>query len=137
MKTSDRLPSRALLLVSIALTTGFFFTGATSAQAQIETWHGMTGSWFTGVNWSPPGPPTTANDALIENGGTALIVSGTGTAKSLTLGSNAGDSGTLRIGLSGVLITAPGEHDDRKYNRRRWHRDSQYFSRRHIQFRDF
>jgi T5SS/PEP-CTERM-associated repeat protein len=76
------------------------------AQAQVKTWADATGNWIIGTNWdpagTPPTPPTPANDAVINNGGTAQIT-GPASAFSLTLGSISGGSGTVTIGGAGGL----------------------------------
>jgi hypothetical protein len=40
-----------------------------------EVWNGPSGtsSWFTGGNWNPPGPPTSEQTAIVNNGTTAQI----------------------------------------------------------------
>src|SRR5256885_759118 len=93
------------LLATLAL----FAAVSVPAQAQLKTWVDATGNWSTGTNWAPAGPPAPANDAVINNGGTAQ---GTGpaSAASLTLGLNAGGSGTVTRGARGLglLKTSTG-----------------------------
>jgi len=38
-----------------------------------EAWKAGTSSWFTGTNWTPTGPPTSATTVTVGNGGTAII----------------------------------------------------------------
>jgi T5SS/PEP-CTERM-associated repeat protein/autotransporter-associated beta strand protein len=73
------------------------------AQAQVRTWVGsFVGAWDNSARWNPGFEPTAADDAFINNGGTALVATGNDTARSLTLGGPAG-SGTVTIIAPGVL----------------------------------
>ena len=64
-------------------------------------WTDATGSWFTCGNWSL-GCPDSTTDAQINNGGTAQIFvqAPSANAKTLTLGLNTGDSGTVSVGTN-------------------------------------
>ena len=64
-------------------------------------WTDGTGSWFTCGNWSL-GCPDSITDAEINNGGTAQIFvqAPSANSKSLTLGLNTGDSGTVSVGTN-------------------------------------
>ena len=78
------------------------------------------GNWADPFNWLPlfpfpPTAPTAADDAIINNGGTAQVVTGDdATARSLTLGTLPGGSGTvdvrgtLNVGTSIVLGSSAG-----------------------------
>ncbi|RBP35926.1 autotransporter-associated beta strand protein/T5SS/PEP-CTERM-associated repeat protein [Roseimicrobium gellanilyticum] len=88
---------RAVWLVLIFLTPAVFL------NAQV-TWNAGTGNWFTSSNWTPGVVPTSAIDASINNGGTAQILTTGGQVKLLTLGANAGQSGTLQV--QGGALTA-------------------------------
>ena len=63
----------------------------------------------TRTNWNPGFVPTAADDAFINKagGGIALVTTPDNTAKSLTLGQSAGDSGTVAIidGTSSLVIS--------------------------------
>jgi T5SS/PEP-CTERM-associated repeat protein len=74
---------------------------ADNASAQ-TLWTDGTGSWFIASKWSA-GVPTSATDAQVTNGGTAQIFGNSAQAKSLNLGRNAGESGTLEVVSNGVL----------------------------------
>jgi T5SS/PEP-CTERM-associated repeat protein len=76
--------------------------GATSTN-----WIDTTSNWFTDANWNNH-VPTTSTDAFIDNAGTAQINSQTGNAKSLTLGSNQQNSGTVSVdGTNGGRLVVP------------------------------
>ncbi len=62
-------------------------------------WVDGADSWFDGTNWSN-GEPDLTTDAQINNGGTAQITLNApqAVARSLTLGLNADDSGTVEVG---------------------------------------
>jgi T5SS/PEP-CTERM-associated repeat protein len=94
----------AILLAVAALA---FSTSSAFAQAQCTfntTWTDHTGGWYTAANWSG-GVPTSSLNAFINNGGTAQVNSSLATANacSLTLGSNAADSGTVLVNTNATL----------------------------------
>lgn len=71
------------------------------ADCRTPTWIGVgTGDWFERANWDSCVPDHYA-DASINNRGTAVIDhqvnNGGGTARSLTLGANQGDSGQVSV----------------------------------------
>ena len=115
MKTKDwfslRRQSAPLLLGMYLLAQANLIP---STLAQVKTWVGASGDWTTGTDWSPAGAPTAFNDAIISNGGTALITSSV-TARSLTLGQSTGTSGTAGIG-AGVVLTATGSTNTIGFN---------------------
>lgn len=83
--------------------------GATSTN-----WIDTTSNWFTDANWNNH-VPTTSTDAFIDNAGTAQINnSQTANAKSLTLASNQGDSGTVSVDgtNNGSLVIPDGCTDN-------------------------
>ena len=84
---------RAYLLTTTAMMALLAALSA-SAQAQVRT-------WFV---------PTAADDAVINKagGGIALVTTSGATARSLTLGQSAGDSGTVAIDGTGSLVTSNG-----------------------------
>lgn len=88
------LGKNAILLAIIALALA-----ASSAFAADTTWtYNGTSSWFVGANWDH-GVPDSSTNAFINNGGTAQITADApmADALSLTLGLNAGQSGTVQV----------------------------------------
>jgi fibronectin-binding autotransporter adhesin len=77
---------------------------ATSALAQVaRTWAGGSGDWTLDTNWTPSGVPATVDPVTIDNGGTAQVTTSV-TSSTVTLGTAAGDSGTITVtGASGLL----------------------------------
>jgi hypothetical protein len=99
LKHSRKLSKKSVMLLAVAA----FALSASSAFAQaqcltITTWSGGTGSWFTVSNWNN-GVPISSINAQVNNGGTAQIASSLQVANacSLTLGSNAGNSGNVLV----------------------------------------
>jgi T5SS/PEP-CTERM-associated repeat protein len=80
-----------LIITVLALSMSAAF-GATT------TWTDGVSSWFLGTNWNN-GEPHSMTDALINNGGTAQISANAPMAEalSLTLGLNAGNSGSVEV----------------------------------------
>jgi hypothetical protein len=106
-----RKSSRELVLLCGVLVSMF----ATTLPAQTN-WVGTTGDWFEPTNWSTGSVPT-VQAAVIDNGGTAQIMSGSASAQTLTLGNAASGTlsqtgGTLNTdGLSlGTLAGASGSY---------------------------
>ena len=94
------------LLATIALVAAV----SAPAQAQVRTWVDATGIWVTGNNWFPAAVPAPADDAVINNGGTAQVI-GPASANSLILGLISGGSGTVTVGAGGLglLKTTTGQ----------------------------
>ena len=69
-----------------------------------HTWVAGAASWFVNNNWSPSSQPAPIDNAFVNNGGTAQVAAGTANANVITLGQNSGDSGTLSLGLNGILL---------------------------------
>ena len=80
------------------------------AQAQVRTWVDATGIWVNNNNWFPAAVPTPADDAVINNGGTAQVI-GPASANTLILGLISGGSGTVTVGAGGLglLKTTTGQ----------------------------
>ena len=79
---------------------------ALPAAAGAQTvWTGATGSWFDAGNWSA-GVPDASADARIDNTGTCTVASTGAAARSVTLGFDATDSGTLDVDTSATLDVA-------------------------------
>jgi len=79
---------------------------ALPAAAGAQTvWTGATGSWFDAGNWSA-GVPDASADARIDNTGTCTVASTGAAARSVTLGFDASDSGTLDVDTSATLDIA-------------------------------
>jgi T5SS/PEP-CTERM-associated repeat protein len=76
----------------------------TYATAADFFWNVTTGSYATGSNWNPAGPPTLQDNGFIDNGGTATLSAGVGEADTLEIGSAATTSGTFNV--SGGEFTA-------------------------------
>jgi T5SS/PEP-CTERM-associated repeat protein len=101
---------RAYLLTTTA-TMALLAVLSKPAQAQVRTWISpFAGDWTNATNWNPGFEPTTADDAFINRAGSgiALVTTSGATARSLTLGQSAGDSGTVAIGAGGLLTTIGG-----------------------------
>jgi len=80
----------------LALATGVVVLLARHSSAQ-DIWTAGTGDWFNAGNWSGR-VPNSGLAALIDNGGTAQIISGSNAATAgIYLGKNAGDSGSLLL----------------------------------------
>jgi T5SS/PEP-CTERM-associated repeat protein len=79
---------------------------ALPAAAGAQTvWTGATGSWFDAGNWSA-GVPDASADARIDNTGTCTVASTGAAARSVTIGFDATDSGTLDVDTSATLDVA-------------------------------
>ncbi len=63
----------ALFLALIVLLVIAHDRSARAACAANFCWNVPSGSWFTGTNWTPTGPPTSADTVNISNGGTDTI----------------------------------------------------------------
>ena len=88
------VPQSVLICLFIALA---FAVYNPPARADSTTWTNLsTGDWFTGANWSN-GVPDCMKDASVNNAGKAQINSSGATALSLTLGLNAGQSGSASV----------------------------------------
>jgi hypothetical protein len=84
-------------LVCAAMGVVAMFT-TKSALGQIDySWNVANGSYTTPGNWTPSGPPTSADNAVINNAGTATLSSGVGEAFMLELGSMPSTSGTFIV----------------------------------------
>lgn len=66
-------------------------------------WNAGTGNWFTPGNWTPNTVPDTNTKAQINNAGTAQITAAGAAANTLTLGTAAGQSGTVSVSGAGTL----------------------------------
>jgi T5SS/PEP-CTERM-associated repeat protein len=79
-----------------------FLATAATAFAQTTVWTDGTGNWFNPTNWSA-GAPDANTTALINNGGTAQIMSSGAAASEVELGVGVADSGALSTSGSGNL----------------------------------
>jgi fibronectin-binding autotransporter adhesin len=79
-------------------------SSALYGQATSESWNVGTGSWLTGTNWLPTGPPTNTVNAFVENGGTAQIAGPGAEAATLSIGGIESLGGTVQL-LSGGDLT--------------------------------
>ncbi len=89
----------AVLLAPISL-----FLSQNLSAAQTEWINPATGDWFNSGNWTGNQLPSSSIDAVISNGGTALLNSSMANAQQLFLGvpAGTGNTGTLRLGTAGV-----------------------------------
>src|SRR4051812_21733761 len=71
-----------------------FLVVAAPVFGQNTVWTDGTGNWFNGSNWSA-GVPNANTTALINNGGTAQIMSSGAAAGEVEIGVGAQDTGTL------------------------------------------
>ncbi|HET7924341.1 MAG TPA: hypothetical protein VFL30_05545 [Rhodanobacteraceae bacterium] len=79
---------------------------ALPAAAGAQTlWTGATGSWFDAGNWSA-GVPDASADARIDNTGVCEIASTGAAARTVILGFDVADSGTLEVDASATLDVA-------------------------------
>ncbi|MFH1420116.1 MAG: hypothetical protein ABII12_17730 [Planctomycetota bacterium] len=92
----------------LAAATGIlgFVLFAPGVRADDYTWIGTTGAWSDPANWDQPTPPTSGDDAHINNGGVAQISSSAEACALLYLGEAGGENGTAE--LSGGALTAQG-----------------------------
>lgn len=88
-----------------------------SGAAHAADWLGTTSpDWFAAGNWAPAAVPGAATDVAIDNGGApnpATINAAGAVARKVTLGSGAGQSGTLNVAggaLSGVTTLTVGDY---------------------------
>ena len=94
----------------ICLFAGLTFASS-SARADTTTWTGaIDNDWFKSGNWDH-GVPILSTDVYINNGGKAEINISGAKARSVTLGFNQGNSGTLSVNGTngGALDLASGE----------------------------
>jgi len=93
--------------IALFLTTAGLFT-APQTMADVQNWNAGTGDWFTPGNWATGGVPSIATNDItnINNGGTAQILSGAATTNLLTIGSGAGNTGTVTVQNTGSTLTA-------------------------------
>jgi fibronectin-binding autotransporter adhesin len=98
-------PGLKLIVCFAALATSFLLPGSLQAQSTGTTsWISAgTGSWFDSSNWDN-GLPDSLVSAHIQNSGTAIIPSGTGTAQHHDLFVGGSESGTLLIENGGTLV---------------------------------
>jgi outer membrane autotransporter protein len=104
-------PSQPLFAALLALHLSFLFPFAAHAANHNWTASG-TGNWHDGDNWNPSTAPAAGDDVTIDNGGTAVIRSGSfGQAGNVTVGygSSLLISGSLSGG-AGILGNGDGSH---------------------------
>ncbi len=94
-----------LALIRLLIAAAFMF-GGSPLWAITTVWVGSTGNWFTSTNWTN-GVPTSSDDAVINNGGTATIASSGAAARSLTLGAAVGDAGSVIV--DGGSLSVPND----------------------------
>ena len=101
---------RAVLFTMLAIAISF----TSSASAQDSVWIKATSSWYDPAGWQG-GVPNSTRNAFINNGGVVQhLLSIPAAARSLTLGSNFGESGTVLVtaleplGIGNDLIVGNG-----------------------------
>ena len=76
-------------------------TVAADANADDEdfeyAWNVANGTWVTGSNWNPSGPPTASDDIVVKNGGTATIGSGDAAVSDRAYIGHTGGNGTVTM----------------------------------------
>ncbi len=83
------LASWSWQFLSVTLALLVLLTSVGTTRAETKTWNAGTADWNTAGNWSPAGVPTNADDAVINNGGTAQISTNDAAANTLTVGDSA------------------------------------------------
>jgi len=81
MKTGSLIP-----WLSLTLCAGLIALAPLPAAAEDKYWLPATGDWSDPANWDPGGVPTSADNAYIDNDGTASILLGTATAGTAYVG---------------------------------------------------
>lgn len=106
MKKKSRSKSVLICLFTVLA----FAVYNSPARAETRTWRCTSDDWFNPTCWEPLGVPTFLTDAFINNGGKATINGpvAMAMARSLTLGANAGESGTVSV-QGGGSLNVPGE----------------------------
>jgi autotransporter-associated beta strand protein len=106
VQSHDRLPADFLCAKSCLAGLSLILIGSSTlyGQATSESWNVGTGSWLTGTNWLPTGPPTNTVNAIVENGGTAQIAGPGAQAATLSIGGIESLGGTVQL-LSGGDLT--------------------------------
>ena len=93
----------AVVLASVVLSSSF--AAADTGSFMSGVWQASTSDWSDSQNWSSV--PSSTIAAHINNGGTALVTSGTAVARSLLLGEATTDVGSVTIS-GGTLSTGTG-----------------------------
>jgi hypothetical protein len=96
--------SARILLALLALSAGAASVEAGSGYTYWQAEPSIAGDWFDAANWTL-GVPTAGNVAVIENGGTAVIDSGTAVAQRTDIGGRALADG----GVGGAVIQTGGQ----------------------------
>jgi len=88
----------------LALTGAVVLSLAGFASADVN-WAGATGNWNIASNWESNSVPGSADTAVVENGGTA-IVSDAQTVWGVHIGYVAGSDGTVQVDSGGTLTSS-------------------------------
>jgi autotransporter-associated beta strand protein/T5SS/PEP-CTERM-associated repeat protein len=96
-------------LLTAKLSVAALLLGVCSSQAQLEQWVGGSNNWFTASNWNPANVPSSANNVQVDTdmNNPAVIKSAGAAARSLSVGTNFGDNGVLRVNQTGTLDVSP------------------------------
>ena len=100
---SEKLAGRILLIALLAL---ILCPLSAFAQCTISWSGGASGSWNTGTNWTPSGPPSGASNTCISTASSAVTLNSSGATDNLTLGLNT-DSLTIANNTT-LSVTAGG-----------------------------
>ncbi len=115
----DKLSGKIVLTLALAVFLICFAWGPTPGRAAgpSETSLINSGNWEDPGNWSP-GVPASDSDAVIDNGGTALIAAQEAAAQNLTMGRSVSGSGivdhtsqSLTVGVT-LTLGSDGEKDE-------------------------
>ena len=121
---------KGLLLLATTALTGTLGAGAAHAACTADfCWNVPGGIWSAGANWTPGGPPTTANTVIVGNGGTATVDNTNAQSGAADIGGNSSvvispggtwtSAGTIDIGdttgsgtltVNGGTLSASGQH---------------------------
>src|SRR5438067_2250070 len=94
MRAYELLPSGGGLMsrkkkLYVALLVGAALSSPFMAQAADISWSAaVPGDWSNFLNWTPAVVPGAADNALVTNGGTALITTNDGTVQNVTITSS-------------------------------------------------
>ena len=85
----------------VSLLVAVILVATVAADANAETfqhaWNVANGTWVTGSNWNPTGPPVAGNHIVVKNGGTATIGSGDAAVTGRAYIGHTGGNGTVTM----------------------------------------
>ena len=93
----NKYTSQSVLICLFVVLAFAVYGSPARATCMTTYWTGaVDNDWFNPSNWDPC-EPDSSTDAFINNGGKVAINESGATARSLTLGANIGDSGTVLV----------------------------------------